>query len=101
MLSYYPLPTALTILRAAIAEAQAAEANGEVPVGAVVVHENKIIGRAQHRVLRDSDPTAHAEIVALRQARRALHNYRLDDCTLYPTLEPCPMCAGATLHPRS
>jgi tRNA(Arg) A34 adenosine deaminase TadA len=90
----------LDYLRAAIAEAQAAEANGEVPVGAVVVHENKIIGRGQNRVLRDSDPTAHAEIVALREAGRALNNYRLEDCTLYATLEPCAMCAGAILHAR-
>jgi tRNA(Arg) A34 adenosine deaminase TadA len=90
----------LTHLRAAIAEAQAAEANGEVPVGAVVVHENKIIGRGQNRVLRDSDPTAHAEIVALREAGLALKNYRLEDCTLYATLEPCAMCAGAILHAR-
>ena len=90
----------LTYLRAAIAEAQAAEANGEVPVGAVVVHKNKIVGRGQNRVLRDSDPTAHAEIVALREAGRALANYRLEDCTLYATLEPCAMCAGAILHAR-
>jgi tRNA(adenine34) deaminase len=90
----------LTYLRAAIAEAHAAEANGEVPVGAVVVHENKIIGRGQNRVLRDSDPTAHAEIVALREAGLALKNYRLEDCTLYATLEPCAMCAGAILHAR-
>src|SRR4030081_3843025 len=90
----------LDYLRAAIAEAQSAEANGEVPVGAVVVHENKIIGRGRNRVLRDSDPTAHAEIVALREAGRALANYRLEDCTLYATLEPCAMCAGAILHAR-
>jgi tRNA(Arg) A34 adenosine deaminase TadA len=90
----------ITYLRAAIAEAQAAEANGEVPVGAVVVRENKIIGRGQNRVLRDSDPTAHAEIVALREAGLALKNYRLEDCTLYATLEPCAMCAGAILHAR-
>jgi len=90
----------LDYLRAAIAEAQSAEANGEVPVGAVVVHENKIIGRGQNRVLRDSDPTAHAEIVALRGAGLALKNYRLEDCTLYATLEPCAMCAGAILHAR-
>ena len=94
------MPTDLTYLRAAIAEAQAAEANGEVPVGAVVVHEDKIIGRGQNRVLRDSDPTAHAEIVALREAGLALKNYRLEDCTLYATLEPCAMCAGAILHAR-
>jgi tRNA(adenine34) deaminase len=92
--------TDLTYLRAAITEAQSAEANGEVPVGAVVVHENKIIGRGQNRVLRDSDPTAHAEIVALREAGLALKNYRLEDCTLYATLEPCAMCAGAILHAR-
>jgi tRNA(Arg) A34 adenosine deaminase TadA len=92
--------TDLDYLRAAIAEAHAAEANGEVPVGAVVVHENKIIGRGQNRVLRDSDPTAHAEIVALREAGLALKNYRLEDCTLYATLEPCAMCAGAILHGR-
>jgi tRNA(Arg) A34 adenosine deaminase TadA len=92
--------TDLEYLQAAIAEANDAEANGEVPVGAVVVHANKIIGRGQNRVLRDSDPTAHAEIVALRQAGRHLRNYRLEDCTLYATLEPCAMCAGAILHAR-
>jgi tRNA(adenine34) deaminase len=90
----------LDYLRAAITEAQAAEANGEVPVGAVVVHKNKIIGRGQNRVLRDNDPTAHAEIVALREAGLTLKNYRLEDCTLYATLEPCAMCAGAILHAR-
>jgi tRNA(Arg) A34 adenosine deaminase TadA len=87
-------------LRAAIAEAHAAEAAGEVPVGAVVVHAGKIIGRGQNRVLRDSDPTAHAEVVALREAGRHLANYRLEGCTLYATLEPCAMCAGAILHAR-
>jgi tRNA(Arg) A34 adenosine deaminase TadA len=92
--------TDLEYLQAAIDEANDAEANGEVPVGAVVVHANKIIGRGQNRVLRDSDPTAHAEIVALRQAGRHLRNYRLEDCTLYATLEPCAMCAGAILHAR-
>jgi tRNA(adenine34) deaminase len=92
--------TDLDHLRAAIAEAHAAEASGEVPVGAVVVHENQIIARGQNRVLRDSDPTAHAEIVALRAAGTALKNYRLNDCTLYVTLEPCAMCAGAILHAR-
>jgi tRNA(adenine34) deaminase len=90
----------LTYLRAAIAEAQSAKANGEVPVGAVVVHDGQIIGRGQNRVLRASDPTAHAEIVALREAGLHLRNYRLEDCTLYATLEPCAMCAGAILHAR-
>ncbi|XBH11137.1 tRNA adenosine(34) deaminase TadA [Edaphobacter paludis] len=92
--------TDLDHLREAIAEAHAAEASGEVPVGAVVVHNGKIIGRGQNRVLRDSDPTAHAEIVALREAGRHLANYRLEDCTVYATLEPCAMCAGAILHAR-
>jgi tRNA(adenine34) deaminase len=94
-------------LRAAIAEAHAAEQSGEVPIGAVIVHKDEIIARGQNRVLRDHDPTAHAEIVALRQAGRSLENYRLVDkeggdegCTLYVTLEPCAMCAGAILHAR-
>jgi tRNA(Arg) A34 adenosine deaminase TadA len=90
----------LDYLRAAIAEAQSAEASGEVPVGAVIVHNGEIIGRGQNRVLRDSDPTAHAEIVALRAAGLALKNYRLEDCSLYATLEPCAVCAGAILHAR-
>jgi tRNA(adenine34) deaminase len=94
------MSTDLNHLRAAIAEAQSAEAAGEVPVGAVVVHNNAIIGRGQNRVLRDSDPTAHAEIVALREAGLHLRNYRLEDCTLYATLEPCAMCAGAIIHAR-
>src|SRR6202789_386878 len=88
------------MMRLAIAEAHAAQAAGEVPVGAIVVYNNEIIGRGQNRVLRDSDPTAHAEIVALRQAGLSLSNYRLTNCTLYVTLEPCAMCAGAILHAR-
>ena len=88
-------------LRTAIAEARAAQAEGEVPVGAVVVPpDGTILGRGQNRVLRDSDPTAHAEIVALREAGRALANYRIVGCTLYVTLEPCAMCASAILHAR-
>lgn len=90
----------LYYLRAAIAEAEAAERDGEVPVGAVVVHEGEIIARGNNRVLRDSDPTAHAEIVAMRAAGAVLSNYRLEGCTLYTTLEPCAMCAGAILHAR-
>jgi len=87
-------------LRAAIDEALAAERDGEVPVGAVVVYEGAIVGRGNNRVLRDNDPTAHAEIVAMRAAGQALGNYRLENCTLYVTLEPCAMCAGAILHAR-
>lgn len=89
-------------LRAAIDEALSAEAAGEVPVGAIIVAPDgqTIVGRGQNRVLRDNDPTAHAEIVALRQAGVTLANYRLTGCTLYVTLEPCAMCAGAILHAR-
>jgi len=91
----------LSYLSAAIDEARAAERDGEVPIGAVIVQNGEIIARGQNRVLRDHDPTAHAEIVALRQAGRALENYRLaEGCTLYTTLEPCAMCAGAILHAR-
>ncbi|MBW8748697.1 MAG: tRNA adenosine(34) deaminase TadA [Acidobacteria bacterium] len=88
-------------MNAAIEEAHAAELGGEVPIGCVVVSPTgEIVGRGQNRVLRDQDPTAHAEIVALREAGRALSNYRLSGCTLYVTLEPCAMCAGAILHAR-
>lgn len=88
-------------MQLAIAEARAAEAAGEVPVGAVIVSaEGEVIARGGNRVLRSSDPTAHAEIVALRAAGVALENYRLVGCTLYCTLEPCSMCAGAILHAR-
>lgn len=92
--------TDLEYMRHAIAEAEQAAAAGEVPVGAVVVHNGDIIGHGQNRVIRDSDPTAHCEIVALRQAARHLRNYRLTGCDLYVTLEPCSMCAGAILHAR-
>ena len=90
----------LLFLNAAINEAKAAERDGEVPVGAAVVHEGEVIARGNNRVLRDSDPTAHAEIVAMRAAGAVLGNYRLEGCTLYTTLEPCAMCAGAILHAR-
>lgn len=85
----------------AMAEARAAEAAGEVPVGAIIVAASgEVIARGENRVLRTSDPTAHAEIVALRFAGALLQNYRLLGCTLYSTLEPCSMCAGAILHAR-
>jgi tRNA(adenine34) deaminase len=87
-------------LALALDEARAAAAAGEVPIGAIVVENGVIIGRGQNRVLRDLDPTAHAEIVALRQAARALGNYRLPGCELFVTLEPCAMCAGAMIHAR-
>ena len=85
----------------AMAEAHAAELAGEVPVGALVLSPTgEIVGRGNNRVLRSSDPTAHAEIVALREAGLMLGNYRLPGCTLVCTLEPCAMCAGAILHAR-
>ena len=87
-------------MQAAIAEAHAAADAGEVPVGAVVLLNGEIIARGNNRVIRDSDPTAHAEIVAMRAAAQHLHNYRLNGCTLVVTLEPCAMCAGAILHAR-
>jgi tRNA(adenine34) deaminase len=91
----------LDFMQLAIAEARAAETAGEVPVGAIVVSSGgEVIGRGNNQVLRTSDPTAHAEIVALREAGRALANYRLTGCTLFCTLEPCAMCAGAMLHAR-
>jgi len=85
---------------AAMEEARGSEAAGEVPIGAVAVVNGAIVGRGQNRVLRDLDPTAHAEIVALRQAAVAVGNYRLTECELYITLEPCAMCAGAMVHAR-
>lgn len=87
-------------MEATLKEARQAAESGEVPIGAVAVHEGKIIARGQNRVLRTNDPTAHAEIVALRGAAAALGNYRLNGVTLYVTLEPCAMCAGAMVHAR-
>ncbi|MGA3032023.1 MAG: tRNA adenosine(34) deaminase TadA [Terracidiphilus sp.] len=87
-------------MQAALAQARLAAEGGEVPIGAVVVYQGVIVGRGQNRVLRAVDPTAHAEIVALREAALALGNYRLTGCTLYVTLEPCAMCAGAMIHAR-
>jgi tRNA(adenine34) deaminase len=87
-------------LALALDEARAAAAAGEVPVGAIVVENGVVVGRGQNRVLRDVDPTAHAEIIALREAGRALGNYRLGACELFVTLEPCAMCAGAMIHAR-
>ena len=87
-------------MEAALDEARLAAEAGEVPIGAAVVFDVAIIARGQNRVLRDLDPTAHAEIVALRAAAAAIGNYRLSGCTLYVTLEPCAMCAGAMIHAR-
>ncbi|MGB5695084.1 MAG: tRNA adenosine(34) deaminase TadA [Polyangiales bacterium] len=87
-------------MREAMAEARLAEAEGEVPVGAVIVHEGAIIGRGHNRRETTQDPTAHAEMIALREAAEALGSWRLIDSTLFVTLEPCPMCAGALVNAR-
>jgi tRNA(adenine34) deaminase len=87
-------------MREAIAEAEAARREGEVPVGAVVVIDNTICGRGRNQVIDRGDPTAHAEVLAMREAARAIGNYRLTGATLYSTIEPCAMCAGAIVHAR-
>lgn len=87
-------------MREAISLARSAECLGEVPVGAVVVRDQKIIGRGFNSPIGDSDPTAHAEIAAIRSAARFEENYRIPGATLYVTLEPCAMCAGAIIHSR-
>ena len=84
----------------ALEQARQAGAAGEVPVGALVVCEGQIVGRGFNQPILRSDPTAHAEVMALRDAAAALANYRLPGCTLYVTLEPCAMCAGAIMHAR-
>lgn len=93
--------TDLDLMHLAIAQAHAAERAGEVPVGAILLSPaGDLLATGNNRVLRDHDPTAHAEMVALRRAGLALRNYRLTGCTLVSTLEPCAMCAGAILHAR-
>ena len=95
-------PAAADYMREALVLARAAADAGEVPIGCVVVHDptGRIIGRGANRRQSDHDPTAHAEILALREAGQALGHWRLLDCTLYVTLEPCPMCAGAIVNAR-
>jgi tRNA(adenine34) deaminase len=87
-------------LRLALEQAAQAAAAGEVPVGAVVVRDGLVIATGQNRTIRDHDPTAHAEVVALRNAGVVIGNYRLGECEIYSTLEPCAMCAGAMIHAR-
>lgn len=87
-------------MRLAIAEAERARARGEVPVGAVLVRGDEVIAAAGNSPIQLCDPSAHAEMLALRRAGQALHNYRLDDTVMYVTLEPCPMCAAAMVHAR-
>jgi tRNA(adenine34) deaminase len=93
----YPLPEPM---RRALDEARAAAAAGEVPVGAVVTKDNVVLGTGRNRMRADNDPTAHAEMVAMRAAARALGDWRLDGCDLWVTLEPCAMCAGAVALAR-
>lgn len=87
-------------MQEALAEARAAGAAGEVPIGAVLVHGGTAIARSGNRTIRDCDPTAHAEIIVLREGARLLENYRLGGTTLYVTVEPCSMCAGAIIQAR-
>ena len=87
-------------MKLAIEQAKIAEDNGDVPIGAVIVHQNQIIGKAYNQREQLKDPTAHAEIIALTQAAAALQNWHLNGCTIYVTLEPCPMCAGALVLSR-
>jgi len=87
-------------MQEALAESRVAAAASEVPIGAVLVRDGKILARSGNRTIRDCDPTAHAEIIVLREAARLLGNYRLADTTLYVTIEPCSMCAGAIIQAR-
>jgi len=84
----------------ALVEAKKAEAIGEVPIGAVIIRENKVLGRGHNLRETLQDPTAHAELIAIKHASQTLNGWRLNDCDLYVTLEPCPMCAGAILQAR-
>ena len=88
------------MMREALAEARLALAEGELPIGCVIVHNHTIIARAHNEREQSGDPTAHAEIVAMRRAANHLKSWRLNGCTLYVTLEPCPMCAGAISQAR-
>ena len=90
----------LKFMKLALELAKKAELKNEVPVGALVVRDGKIIGRGMNTSISDYDPTSHAEINAIRDAAKAIKNYRLKDCTIYVTLEPCAMCVGAIQHAR-
>jgi tRNA(adenine34) deaminase len=90
----------ISFMHLALEEARSAAAAGEVPIGALVVHDGKVLARSGNRTIRDCDPTAHAEIIAIREAARVLENYRMPGTTLYVTLEPCSMCAGAIIQAR-
>jgi tRNA(adenine34) deaminase len=99
-MTFGPMETDIQFMQEALAEARSAAEAGEVPIGAVLVHDGRILARSGNRTIRDRDPTAHAEIVSLREAAHKLGNYRLADTTLYVTIEPCSMCAGAIVQAR-
>jgi tRNA(adenine34) deaminase len=90
----------IEFMQQALEAARAAAASGEVPIGALLVQDGKVVAHSGNRTIGDCDPTAHAEIVVLREAARAIGNYRLAGATLYVTIEPCSMCAGAMIHAR-
>jgi len=94
------METDIQFMQEALAEARSAVAAGEVPIGAVLIHDGKILARSGNRTIRDNDPTGHAEVIVLREAARVLGNYRLAGTTLYVTVEPCSMCAGALVQAR-
>jgi len=94
------MPDDLYYLQLALDEARASADAGEVPIGAVLVHNDAVLARSGNRTIRDNDPTAHAEIIVIREASRLLSNYRLAGTVLYVTLEPCTMCAGAIVQAR-
>ena len=95
-----PSPDDERFMAAALEEASAAASHGDVPVGAIVVRDSAVLSRASNRTVRDQDPTAHAELLAIRAAAESLGSWRLGECTLYVTLEPCAMCAGAIVLAR-
>jgi tRNA(adenine34) deaminase len=95
-----PVESDTRFIQLALEEASAGAAAGEVPIGALVVHDGKILARSANRTIRDCDPTAHAEIIVIREAARLLNNYRMAGTSLYVTLEPCSMCAGAIIQAR-
>jgi len=96
----FSMRTDIDYMQVALEQARSSAEAGEVPIGAILVHEDKIIARSGNRTIRDNDPTAHAEIVVIREAAKILGNYRLAGTTLYVTLEPCSMCAGAMIQAR-
>jgi tRNA(adenine34) deaminase len=94
------MPDDLHFMELALVEARSSSEAGEVPIGALLVHEGAVLARSGNRTIRDNDPTAHAEMVVIREAARLLGNYRLAGTTLYVSLEPCAMCAGAIVQAR-